>query len=342
MLMKKVREVNIGLKKKIIHYSMIIVILLVISSLFVKNQDKAEKKPVSVAVISMNKAGSINLEENEFFKKYTINCLDDVKDIIYSDNKSDLTLTLKKSDVANFNINSNGQVDLSQVKAKVNNEDVMINFKKLYEKENYIHVDKSNKKNVIVFISKKEQPYKYKVVVNPGHGGIDKGASYGKIYEKDLTLKISLLMEDHLRFNGCEPIYTRKVDDGLDFKKATTFANDQKADLFISVHINSGDRKEYNGIGTYYNYPNDFQKNERTKLAQSVESEVLKNDQWKNMGTVRRTDLYVLNRTLMPSALVECGYILNDGDREKLLKDQVLNNLATNISNGIVKYLFQK
>lgn len=320
---------------------MIVVILLVISSLFVKNQDKAEKKPVSVAVISMNKAGSINLEENEFFKKYTINCLDDVKDIIYSDNKSDLTLTLKKSDVANFNINSNGQVDLSQVKAKVNNEDVMINFKKLYEKENYIHVDKTNKKNIVVFISKKQDPYKFKVVVDPGHGGNDAGAKYGNLYEKDLTLKISLAMADNLRYNGCNVIYTRETDKWVDYKATPKFANDSNADLFVSIHINSNNVKQYNGVSTYYYDPDGYQKDERIKLAKAIQAEIIKSDDWKNRGIIRENFL-VIRTTKMPSVLVECGFIVNDSDRNKLIKDETINNFGKNISNGMINYLYQK
>ena len=151
-------------------------------------------------------------------------------------------------------------------------------------------------------------------------------------------------MADNLRYNGCNVVFTRNTDIVLDrlvkadLIKRASFANDEKADIFVSVHINSNDVNVYNGIDTNYYAPLGFQKAERTKLAQTIQKEMLKNDGWKNMGE-RSENFAVLRLTTMPSVLVECGFITNASDRDKLLNEETLVNFGLNISNGILNYL---
>ncbi len=92
-----------------------------------------------------------------------------------------------------------------------------------------------------------------KVVIDAGHGGKDPGA-IGKIsQEKDITLKIALLVgsyiEEHIE--EVEVIYTRQTDEFLKLRRRSEIANDNKADLFISIHVNSSKYTEPHGTSTY-------------------------------------------------------------------------------------------
>ncbi|MBC8062056.1 MAG: N-acetylmuramoyl-L-alanine amidase [Clostridiaceae bacterium] len=341
---------NVLLKKRIIMYSLFLVLMLVISSFFIKEkaisvevETKVETDINSLA-ISKDENGSIGFEENDFFKKYTINCTKDITDLEFNEEKDNLKIKLDKSQVLNINIKKGSKVNPSESNFNDDKNLYIINFKKLIMDENYVHVDFQNKKKILVFIKKKETPYKYKVVVDPGHGGVDAGAYVGKLLEKDLNLKIAKYMLDNLRYNGCNVVLTRDKDKELDklvktdLIKRSAIANDKKADLFVSIHINSNTVSVYNGVSTYYYDPSGFQKTERLKFAQTMQNEMLKSDDWKDMGE-HRQELAVLKRSNMPSVLVECGFITNASDRDKLSKEATLVNFGLNISNGVLKYL---
>lgn len=178
----------------------------------------------------------------------------------------------------------------------------------------------------------------YVVVLDAGHGGIDFGASYKDLNEKDLTLKIVKYTEEYLKDEGYTVVLTRNEDKLIPLKEIGNIANEAKADAFVSIHINSLDDINYKGITTYYYDGKGYQKDERTELAKIIEDEIIKSDSWENKG-VKRENFAVLRYTKMPSTLVECGFITNEEDRGKLIKDEVLKRLAKNISNGVIKYL---
>lgn len=178
----------------------------------------------------------------------------------------------------------------------------------------------------------------YIIVLDAGHGGIDAGTSYKDIYEKDLTLKIVKYAEIYLKDKGYTVVLTRNEDKLVPLKEIGNIANASHADVFVSIHINSINDINFKGITTYYYDMNGYEKEERIKLAETIEKETMKNDGWENKG-IRRQNLAVLRYSNMPSALVECGFITNAEDREKLSKDDILKRLAENISNGIIEYL---
>lgn len=330
---------NVFLKRKIISFSIFLVLILIISSFFIKEKViNIEDKSINTLVPSKIQNGSIDFEENDFFKKYTINCIKDITDLQLKEDKDSFQIMLDKSQILNIDINNMTKASLNEISTKDNKNLFVVNFKKLIKDENYVHLDFENNKKILVFIKKKQSPYKYKVVIDPGHGGNDVGASYGKLLEKDLNLKISKYMVDNLRYNGCDVMLTRNNDKWLDLKDRPAFANDEKADIFVSVHINSNKVNVYNGVSTYYYDPLGFQKTERMELAKVIQKEILKSDAWKNMGNPR-SNLAVLRLSKMPSVLVECGFITNSSDRDKLLKEGTLVNFGLNISNGIINYL---
>jgi len=178
----------------------------------------------------------------------------------------------------------------------------------------------------------------YIVVLDPGHGGMDFGTSYKNLNEKDLTLKIVKYVEEYLKAEGYTVVLTRNEDKLIPLKEIGDIANNAKADIFVSIHINSLDDTNYKGITDYYYDGKGYQTDKRIKLAKNIGDEILKSDNWRSKG-IKKENFAVLRYTKMPSALIECGFITNEEDRNRLSKDEVLKNLAKNISSGIIKYL---
>lgn len=179
---------------------------------------------------------------------------------------------------------------------------------------------------------------KYYIVLDPGHGGIDKGTSYGNMEEKNITLKIAKYAETYLSGKGNVVFLTREEDKLLALDEIGDIVNSSCADAFVSIHVNSLNDKDFKGITTLYYDLNGYQKEERIKLANSIEKECVKNDGWESRG-IRRQNLAVLRYSKIPGVLVECGFITNEEDRKRLSNEKVLKKLAENISNGIINYL---
>lgn len=97
------------------------------------------------------------------------------------------------------------------------------------------------------------QGYIDMVVIDPGHGGKDPGALGDKYREKDIVLKIALKLGEYIRenFDDVEVKYTRKTDKFVELHKRAKIANDNNADLFISIHCNSVNFDKPIGTETY-------------------------------------------------------------------------------------------
>ena len=196
-----------------------------------------------------------------------------------------------------------------------------------------------------VILNKTSKVYKYKIVVDAGHGEWDPGTSSGKLYEKDITLKIAKYIEEYLKGKDCEVVMTRTADK-VSTKTAmeqvnyvAVLSNEASPDAFVSIHVNSNEEPSCKGVSTcyYYNEAN-YQKEERLKLANIMQKQMIKDDNWKNMG-IKKQKLVVLSKSTAVSALIECGFISNSEDRARLTNDEVLKRLAKNISEGVLEYL---
>lgn len=307
-----------------------------------------ERKDVTITsmseqrdLLAISDNGNILLEENEYFKKYIIRCSEEQKDVKFSEDDGSIKIIMDKNSEVRLNSSSFTEEKGKELSSKEESNNRILIIKKSYSSNNFVYVDNKDKSNINVLISKKDKPFKYKVVLDPGHGGIDKGVNIGDLYEKDITLKIVKLMINDLRFNGCEVLPTRESDKLLALSEVADFANTNNADVMLSVHINSFQESKYQGIGTYYYDDDGFQKEERMKLAKAVQKHSFQSDGWKDRG-IFRDKLKVLRLTKVPSVLIECGFLTNPEDRERLTDDKVLSNLAKNLSEGIVEYLNNK
>lgn len=183
-------------------------------------------------------------------------------------------------------------------------------------------------------------PNKYTIVVDPGHDGTTLGAVYPdasgtKIYEKDLTLSISNKLKTELEKAGYNVVMTRTGETAGDLYERCELANAVNADLFISIHINaSGTVPTFQGLYTYY-HPSS---NRSKKFAQAVQSAVCSASGAIDRG-IASADFVVLRETNMAAVLVECGFMSNVEELERLKTDDYQQKLAEGITQGVTDYL---
>ncbi|WP_363331132.1 N-acetylmuramoyl-L-alanine amidase [Enterococcus cecorum] len=193
------------------------------------------------------------------------------------------------------------------------------------------------------------------IFIDPGHGGDDPGAtSYTGLREKDVTLSISKMVRDKLLQYGnkYEVIMSRTDDIYVDFKKERSeMSNRANADIFVSVHVNSGGGGSAKGVEVYwYEYDSAYQPvvNQKyhndpirlrnsERLANSIQNNIIKSTGAVNRG-VRRATYAVVREAKAPAVLIETGYIDNSSEVYKLASKQYQEKIANGIVNGIIEY----
>jgi N-acetylmuramoyl-L-alanine amidase len=180
---------------------------------------------------------------------------------------------------------------------------------------------------------------KYTVVVDAGHGGFDLGACANRIEEKKLCLKVARLLRDQLCQEGYNVVMTREHDEYVTLKKRVHMANEIKAQLFVSLHMNSSKNKDASGIEVYY-YPekNHKWRLERSKsIAQRTLYHMISASSAKSRG-IKPGNFCVVRETKMPAILIECGFITNDQESKRLKNDEYLRSLSSCIARSINHY----
>lgn len=194
-----------------------------------------------------------------------------------------------------------------------------------------------------------------KVLLDPGHGGLDGGASSGDIVERDITLNISHEVAKRLEKKGATVIMTRKkAGDALDehapgedfptvrarkladLKLREEMAIKEDPDVFVSVHVNAIPQEKWRGAQVFYHetgHPNgEF-------LAKSIQESFrvnLKNTEREAQGV---TGVYLLKKAPMPAVLVETGFISNTEERALLTDPKYQKKVADSIVEGISSYM---
>lgn len=186
------------------------------------------------------------------------------------------------------------------------------------------------------------------VVVDPGHGGIDPGAiGVTGTREKEITLATAERLAALLDHAGAKIILTRQEDEDLsspgtgsvaarkreDLAKRVALANDNDADIFIGIHLNSfGGRREH-GAQTF-SQPG---REESWLLNQCVQAELVR--VLKNTNRVSKNgDYYTTREVNMPAVIIEIGFISNPVEERLMLDPLYQDKVAWAIYSGIVKY----
>ncbi|MDT8719085.1 N-acetylmuramoyl-L-alanine amidase [Clostridium sp. 19966] len=293
--------------------------------------------------IALNQDGNIYLEENNIFRKYTIEVSKDSSVEASEDNKKAILIDFKNGDKLALNSKGKKIDDFKDINLDKSNGKNTLKINKKFSENNFVYInDVKNIKSIVILISKVEKPLTHKAVLDAGHGGEDAGTNIGNLFEKNLTLKIVKYMISDLVYNGVETILTRDKDELLSLAQVADIANRNNPDVFMSVHINSSNyRKQTPGVQTYYYYESGAAESERINFANVAMKHIVKSDGWENKG-VLKNNYKVLRLCKYPSTLVECGYMNNAEDRARMQDDEVLARLAANLSEAIVEYVKSK
>ena len=215
-----------------------------------------------------------------------------------------------------------------------------------------------------------------RIVIDPGHGGHDTGTiGPNGLQEKDLVLEVGRrlgkLLETRL---GAEVVYTRKNDTFIPLETRTAIANQQRADLFISIHANSSDDSAARGVETYYlNFTSSPEALEvaarenavseksiyelqdlvkKIALKEKIEESrefagdvqeslhsglAAKSPAIRNRG-VKKAPFIVLIGANMPSILAEISFVSNPADEHRLETSEYRQRIAESLYRGIAKY----
>lgn len=182
-----------------------------------------------------------------------------------------------------------------------------------------------------VVIPKVDHKGKIYVVIDPGHGGSDCGATRNGIYEKNITLDVSKRVEKLLTKKGYEVFMTRETDETVSLQERVEISENLQPDVFVSIHVNSSNSSAPKGIETHYYKDNSL------VLAKTVHASLLNNVKASNRGLFK-SKFYVINHTSAPAILVEIGFISNDGERAQLVTESRKQATAKAIVEGIDDY----
>jgi N-acetylmuramoyl-L-alanine amidase len=216
----------------------------------------------------------------------------------------------------------------------------------------------------------------HKIILDPGHGGKDPGAiGPNGLREKDVTLAIAQRLKPLLEDLGYTVLMTRETDRFVELHERTAFANQNRADLFISIHTNASRSNNVRGVETYFlgvaksreasetamlenaisqQALSDLEKilfdltrtsnlKQSSVLAEAIQDNLFERLSGnfrgiKNLG-VKQASFYVLIGAQMPAVLVEVSFISNPQDERLLTQKDYRETLADSIFRGIMKYV---
>jgi N-acetylmuramoyl-L-alanine amidase len=170
------------------------------------------------------------------------------------------------------------------------------------------------------------------VVLDPGHGGYDRGARWGGVSEKTLTLSIAKKVEAHLKKRGIRTAMTRRSDVYRSLGSRAAVANSYRRSVFVSIHCNADRRQAARGIETFYSG------SRGRRLACSIHNVLDARTSTPDRG-IKFSRFTVLRSTDCPAALVECGFLSSSSERRLLVTGSYQDRIARAIADGIVRAL---
>ena len=184
---------------------------------------------------------------------------------------------------------------------------------------------------------------KFRVVLDPGHGGKDSATRAGAIYEKHLVLSIAKVVKTRLEQEGFDVVMTRDQDEFVPLSQRALV----KGDVFVSLHANTvadtvgeGIRSMIKGMEIYTAKPVERGQDspERSKLLAMAFKQQLSELRGINLRGIREKSLAVLNQNQSPAILIELGFISNQEDLAFLINHLNYPHIATAFVNAIKIY----
>lgn len=180
------------------------------------------------------------------------------------------------------------------------------------------------------------------VVIDAGHGSSDPGkVGINDVLEKDVNLIIAKQLKKFLKERGIEVVMTRTEDAALadskgeDLKKRVELINENQPNLAVSIHQNSYTSSNVKGAQVFY-----YKDSEEGKAAAEILQEALRGIDTENHRQAKAdASYYLLNHTEVPLVIVECGFLSNPEEAEKLNTEEYQKKIAEAICSGLLKYL---
>lgn len=183
---------------------------------------------------------------------------------------------------------------------------------------------------------------KTQIVLDSGHGGSDPGkVGINGVVEKDINLIIAKKVEAKLKEKNISVFMTRTDEKGLanskveDMKTRVSMINENKPILAVSIHQNSYEQEEIHGAQVFYYTHSQGGK----QAAEYMQTSLLSVDAENKRQAKANDTYYMLKRTEVPVIIVECGFLSNRKEAEKLNTDEYQEQIAEAICNGIETYL---
>lgn len=228
---------------------------------------------------------------------------------------------------------------------------------------------------ISIFFLHIQSAFGLNVILDPGHGGFDKGAVYGNAQEAKIVLLLGQKVKELLEQDKINVFLTRSQDEFISLKQRVQISKKQRGDLFVSLHANaSNDRRAYgleffltpnrrktsfaplvhaqgdnSALGSANNNEDVVELSKSKDLAkilkdinQNIQSQkslkLTRTLQQDLPGNIKQAPFYVLTQTQMPSVLIEVGFLSHAKDNKKLMNDEYRNDLASKIADSIKRY----
>jgi len=188
----------------------------------------------------------------------------------------------------------------------------------------------------------------YTVVIDAGHGGFDPGkVGINGVEEKDINLAIARKVAMYLESGDVEVVMTREGNEGLydadssnkkvqDMKRRVEVMEKANPDIAVSIHQNSYPEEYVRGAQVFYHEDS----TEGQKLAAYIQTQLVQYVDPENKRQIKANDsYYLLKKTQVPIVIVECGFLSNYEEAQKLAGAEYQDRVAWAIYMGIMQYL---
>lgn len=188
------------------------------------------------------------------------------------------------------------------------------------------------------------------IVIDAGHGGEDSGAVDNGLLEKDINLSISLKLRDMLLSSGYTVVMTRDKDISIYDSSASTTREKKSSDLnnrvsvingnenniLVSIHQNKFEQSQYYGTQMFYSKNNP----KSQMLAEELRKSVVGLIQPENKRELKQAEdnIFILNKAKVPAVIVECGFLSNPEEAQKLSDNDYQQKMAFAVFCGILGY----
>ena len=185
-------------------------------------------------------------------------------------------------------------------------------------------------------------PLPYRVILDAGHGGFDPGASGGDtgVKESELNLAVALLVQAALEARGVSVVMTRTGENALaatkreDMQARGAILSDPNADCTVSIHMNEFRNRNIAGPMTFYQAGSKEGERLASAVIRALTNALEQNDRLPNPA-----NNFVTRIPVVPSVLVECGFLSNPKDEQSLCDPAYQSRLAEAIADGVLAFL---